>query len=132
MKRFLKWLGRQLSPATNSLDENLHPENGRIRPVPVRVKPPAARPRPQPPAPRTVTPETIELSTESAGIIADGGPGKNVLVQPQFLQEDTGTHETLMIVDETIPESEGKEAQFDPYNTGRFDRSKSWDGPSRK
>ncbi len=132
MKRFLKWLGRKLSPGTNSLDEELHPENDRIRPVPVRVKPPAARPRPQRPAERVVTPDTIEISTGNSGIIVDGGPGKNVLVRPQFLREDTGTHETLTIVDDTIAESEEKEAEFDPYNTGRFDLSKPWDGPSRK
>jgi len=132
MKRFIKWLGQKLSPDTNYLDEDLHPENDRIRPVPVRVKPPAARPRPQPPAAPTVSPDNIELSTGISGAIADGGPGKNVLVRSRFQQEDTGAHENLTIVDDTFPESEEKEAEFDPYNTGRFDRSKSWDGPSRK
>ena len=60
------------------------------------------------------------------GKIEDGGPGKNVLVKNKYLREDTGTHETLKIVDESILNSNDEDG-IDPYNTGRFDRSKSWD-----
>ena len=79
--------------------------------------------------PRTQDP--IDHSIEGTGRIADGGPGKNILIRNRYLREDTGTHETLKILDDSVLESEEVE-EFDPYNTGRFDRSKSWDGPSRK
>ena len=54
------------------------------------------------------------------------GPGKNVLIRSKYVREDTGTHETLKIVDDSLADS-GSEAGFDPYNTGGFDRSKNWD-----
>lgn len=60
-----------------------------------------------------------------AGRIVDGGPGKNVLARNKFLREDTGTHETLKIIDDSILDDD-EETGFDPYNTGSFDRSKSW------
>ena len=132
MKRFLTWLGRKLSPDTMDFDDDLRQDSARIRPVPVRVKPPAARKKPRPPAAKPEATDMVEFSTEKSGSIVDGGPGKNVLVRNRFIREETGTHETLKIVDDSILESEEKEAEFDPYNTGRFDRSKSWDGPSRK
>jgi hypothetical protein len=48
------------------------------------------------------------------------------------VREDTGTHETLKIIDESLVVEED-EGGMDPYNTGRFDRSKSWDSSrSRK
>jgi hypothetical protein len=132
MKRFLTWLGRKLSSETNDFDDDLRQRSAGIRPVPVRVKPPAARLKPRHPAAQPAAADMVEFSTEKSGSIADGGPGKNVLVRNRFIREDTGTHETLKIVDDSILESEEKEAEFDPYNTGRFDRGKSWDGPSRK
>jgi len=48
------------------------------------------------------------------------------LIRNRFIREDTGTHETLKIVDDSILEDD-TETGADPYNTGRFDRSKSWD-----
>jgi len=96
------------------------------------VRPPTAKPKPRPAAAPAENTNTVEFSTGKSGSIADGGPGKNVLVRNRFVREETGTHETLKIVDESILKSEEKEEEFDPYNTGRFDRSKSWDGPSRK
>ena len=128
MKRFVTWLRRILSPDTNSFDEDLRPGSARIRRAPVRVRRPAARPDA---APET-TNDCVELSTEKPGSIVDGGPGKNILIRSRFIREETGTHETLKIVDDSILESAEPEAEFDPYNTGRFDRSKSWDGPTRK
>ena len=60
------------------------------------------------------------------GHIEDQGPGKNVLVRKKYVREDTGTYETLKIIDESIdddPEVDG----IDPYNSGQFDRSRHWD-----
>jgi hypothetical protein len=64
-------------------------------------------------------------------VIADGGPGKNVLQRTRFVREDTGTHETLKIVDDLATNSDD-ESGIDPYNTGQFDRSKSWDKHFKK
>jgi hypothetical protein len=60
-----------------------------------------------------------------AGTIEDNGPGKNVLVRNKFVREDTGTHETLKILDDSMLDTQ--EEGIDPYNTGRFDRSRNWD-----
>ena len=56
----------------------------------------------------------------------DLGPGKNVLIRNRFVREDTGTHETLKILDDSMIETD-EEPGFDPYNTGNFDRSRNWD-----
>jgi hypothetical protein len=37
----------------------------------------------------------------------------------------------LKIIDESLLDSDDQ-GGFDPYNTGRFDRSKKWDSRSRK
>ena len=76
-------------------------------------------------------PEQIDLDPHIQGRIESLGPGKNVFVRSQYVREETGTHETLKIVDESLLESDGAD-DFDPYNTGRFDRSKQWDSRSRK
>jgi len=71
-------------------------------------------------------PQNVEYSSELGGEIVDGGPGKNVLGRNKYIREDSGTHETLKIIDISLLES-GDEDGIDPYNTGRFDRTKSWD-----
>lgn len=73
----------------------------------------------------------VELSLGSVGSIEDAGPGKNKLIRNKYLREDTGTHETLKILDDSILQSEDEDG-FDPYNTGQFDRSKSWNLRNRK
>ncbi len=65
-------------------------------------------------------------TTAGGGRIIDGGPGKNVFARNKLVREETGTHETLKIVDEDLL-NQIEEDGIDPYNTGRFDRSKSWD-----
>ena len=47
------------------------------------------------------------------------------LIRNKYLREDTGTHETLKILDDSIIDS-GEEEGFDPYNTGDFDRPQNW------
>ena len=69
--------------------------------------------------------EVPEFTPSLGGRIADGGPGKNVLVRNKYVREDTGTHETLKILDESLLKGD-EEFGADPYNTGRFDRSESW------
>ena len=65
------------------------------------------------------------------GNIVEEGPGKNVLIRNRFVREDTGTHETLKILDDSLVDS-GEETGIDPYNTGGFDRSKNWNNRFRK
>lgn len=60
------------------------------------------------------------------GTIEEHGPGKNVLIRNKYRRADTGTHETLTIVDDSVVDS-GEETGIDPYNTGSFDRSRNWD-----
>jgi len=80
-----------------------------------RAPEPARRAGDQPPPAAPARPE-----------IDDAGPGKNVLIRNRYRREDTGTHETLTILDDSMVDS-GEETGIDPYNTGNFDRSKNWD-----
>ena len=75
--------------------------------------------------PRNADSHDLAYETRLEGRIVDGGPGKNVFVRNRYLREDTGTHETLKIIDDSILDDE-EEFGGDPYNTGSFDRSKSW------
>ena len=73
----------------------------------------------------------VEFDSELGGRIEDGGPGKNVLVRNKYVREDSGTHDTLKIIDGSLSEDE-EEYGIDPYNTGRFDRSQSWNLRTKK
>ncbi len=77
----------------------------------------AAAPAPGP-LPR---PEPDHAETFSPPVAQEGS-----LIRNKYLREDTGTHETLKILDDSIIDS-GEEEGFDPYNTGDFDRSRNWD-----
>ena len=85
--------------------------------------PPRARPQQKVPRPN---PEFVDTDAELSSEIESNGPGKNVLIRNKFIREDTGTHETLTILDDSLVDS-GEESGLDPYNTGGFDRSKNWD-----
>lgn len=118
MKRFFTWLFDKFYDDDDELD------------LPVRTAAPGVRPKPV--QRKRPVPDAVNFSTEFEGKIEDGGPGKNVLVRNKYLREDTGTHDTLKIIDDSILISD-EEDGIDPYNTGRFDRSKSWDSSrSRK
>ena len=71
-------------------------------------------------------PEYVDADEDLSGRIESAGPGKNVLIRNKFVREDTGTHETLKILDDSLVDS-GEESGIDPYNTGGFDRSRNWD-----
>ena len=98
---------------------------------------PAAKPK-KPAEPMASSTETTELSNSTRSLRANGmhsieslGPGKNVLIKNRYVREDTGTHETLKILDDSILDT-GEEGGIDPYNTGAFDRSKNWTTRTRK
>lgn len=120
MQQFLKWLGTRLFPRETAPEPPL-------RQTGVRVRPQSARPA----APTATRPKTVRFDAGVNGTIADGGPGKNVLMRSRYVREDTGTHDSLKILDASLLEAE-EETGIDPYNTGRFDRAKSWESRSRK
>ena len=123
MKRFLTWLTDRFSA------ESKVPAKPR-RVSPLRSMPKAPLPKSR--KPTAIRPQAVEFAGEVEGKIIDGGPGKNVLVRNKYLREDSGTHDTLKIVDDSLLKSNDEDG-IDPYNTGRFDRSRSWDSSrSRK
>ena len=130
MKRFFEWLTSRISPDDDASDYSLRDSintGAPRRPAPPRagghtVKP-AARPKQAVPKRQ---PDVVNLDPRVEGRIEDRGPGKNVLIRNKYLREDTGTHETLRIVDDSIIDTDEEEG-FDPYNTGQFDRSRNWD-----
>ncbi len=118
MKRFLTWLGSKLF-AKEAVAESV------LRQTTRRGSPKSTAPTPKSPGA-----DLVELDTEFSGRIEDGGPGKNVLIRNKYVREDTGTHETLKIINDSLLEEE--ETGVDPYNTGGFDRSKFWNMRNRK
>ena len=123
MTRFWEWLKIRLGWEEEDDGLPLRQTGARVTPKPARK--PVQRPVKPKPASRKPEPGP-EFTAGVGGRIDDGGPGKNVLIRNKYVREDTGTHETLKIVDDSILESDD-EAGIDPYNTGRFDRSKNWD-----
>ena len=86
----------------------------------------AAQPKPSAGKVPRPKPEFVDADEDLSGTVESAGPGKNVLIRNKYVREDTGTHETLKILDDSLVDS-GEEPGFDPYNTGGFDRSKNWD-----
>jgi hypothetical protein len=119
MKRFLTWLGSKLFPKEAKQESILYQTTRRGNAKSKR------------PTPKTPGGDKLDLDTTLGGHIEDGGPGKNVLVRNKYVRDDTGVHETLKIIDDSLAEDED-EAGGDPYNTGRFDLSKFWGSRKRK
>lgn len=120
LEQLKNWFGDRLFPGKAKADEN-------FKPPPVRVRPPVQRAQ-RPDAKKSTTDLTFQA--DIGGRIEDAGPGKNVLIRSKYVREETGTHEVLKIVDESLIDDE-QDAGIDPYNTGRFDRSKSWTNRSK-
>ncbi len=116
MKRFFNWLADKLSPQKASPKPDLKQTGQYTIPKKAPVK--QAVPRSQP--------EYVEFDSSVDGQITDAGPGKNVLKLNRQIREDSGTHETLSFLDESTGNSTDDDG-IDPYNTGRFDRSRTWD-----
>ena len=120
MERIKNWLKERFSVNEASPQENPR-KTGSFGPV--TPTPPKKPPRP--------TPELVEVDSSLHSKVESQGPGKNVLIRNPYVREETGTHETLKILDDSIVDS-GEETGIDPYNTGGFDRSKKWDQRFRK
>jgi hypothetical protein len=121
MKRFLNWLADKITPQKASSQPG--PKQTGQRTIAKKAPVKQAVPRSQP--------EYVEFNSKVDGQIDDAGPGKNVFKRNKHIREDTGTHETLSILDESALNSADEEG-IDPYNTGQFDRSKTWDKRFRK
>jgi len=111
MQRLRAWLARILNPDREPPETRQWQSNLRATPQTAQKK---SRPV-----------EPVEYNAEVGGRIEDGGPGKNVLIRNKYVREDTGTHETLKIFSAANVDQGDDDGQ-DPYNSGRFDRSKSW------
>lgn len=120
LKKLRNWLLERYSDAD---DDNL--------PQPMKRSGAHVAPRPRKTPAREATKEAASDDANLAPAINDAGPGKNVLIRNRYVREDTGTHETLKILDDSLVDS-GEETGIDPYNTGGFDRSKNWSNRFRK
>lgn len=118
MKRFFQWLfGGRSATRTDSRDA--------ATPVPAARPVSHRRPAPKQAVPSR-QPDVVDIEPHLGGRIENVGPGKNVLIRNKYVREDTGTHDTLKILDDSVIESDEQEG-IDPYNTGQFDRSKQWE-----
>jgi hypothetical protein len=126
--RFLNWLKSTFSPRKDPESTDLRQTGSHLRQTGkhrsrVAFKPKQANRRPPS--------ESIDVDSDTEAEIADSGSNKNGLIRNRYIREDTGTHETLKILDDSLIET-NEETGIDPYNTGQFDRSKNWDSRSRK
>ena len=131
MKRFVNWLAGKFAPRKASPRTDLHRTGAQLRQTGAHLKHSGAH-RAMPPSPASKQPrapaqtEYVDIDTHVEGRIDDLGPGKNVLIRNKYVREDTGTHDTLKILDDSMLETD-EETGIDPYNTGQFDRSRNWD-----
>lgn len=123
MKRFINWLSGMFSPPQTARDTDLRKTGSYVNRTIARR--PVSKSQPKQAVPER-QPEFVDLDPHTDGRIADSGPGTNVLIRNKYLREDSGTHETLKILDDSMLDTQEEEG-FDPYNTGQFDRSKNWD-----
>jgi hypothetical protein len=123
MNRLTNWLKSRISPKKGSKRPNLVQTGAHLRQTGSHIRPKKTTPKQAVPRRQ---PEYVDLDPRVAGQIQGNGPGKNVLIRNKYVREDTGTHDTLKIIDDSIIDTEEVEG-IDPYNTGQFDRSKNWD-----
>ena len=116
LEKLTNWFKARVSADKPTPALGLHKTGSYVAPAPKVKKQQAPRP----------AAEFVDADPELTSTIESNGPGKNVLIRNKLLREDTGTHETLKILDDSLVDS-GEETGLDPYNTGGFDRSKNWD-----
>lgn len=116
LRRFFNWLKGHptaIGPSTPQLRRRVSAHQ-------------SIQPEPAHPAEGHEPKQVFDPYLPSDGAIVSAGPGKNVFMRNKYVREETGTHETLKIMDDTMVNS-GEEYGVDPYNSGEFDRSKNWD-----
>lgn len=128
LERLRNWLEERFSGGAPAKTPTLRQSGAH------NLRPPVSAPTVPPKGPEKAPqqePENVEFGSSTSGKLEDGGPGKNVLVRNKYIREETGTYETLKIVDDSLDDSE-EGFRDDPYNTGGFDRSKNWGNRFRK
>jgi hypothetical protein len=123
MKQLMNWLARTFSPRKTPPRPALTQTGSYLRQTGTQMNPGPAAANEAIPGRQS---ELVKLDTHVDGSIRDNGPGKNVLIRNRFVREDTGTHDTLTIIDDASIETR-EETGIDPYNTGQFDRSRNWE-----
>ena len=68
---------------------------------------------------------TVRPGTARNGVVRAARPPHKVVTRNRYVREDTGTHETLKIIDDSVVD-EFDDGGIDPYNSGEFDRSRTW------
>ena len=127
MKRFFNWLTNLFSTQAASRHHKLTRSGSYLRQTSNPLKPGSAEIRQVVPERQ---PEYVNLDASFAGRLVDSGPGRTVLRRSKLVREDSGTHETLTILDDSVTQFDD-EVGTNPYDTGDFDRSKNWDKRSR-
>ncbi len=69
--------------------------------------------------------ESIEFRDGLDKPVTGKDGSKHRAAPKKYVRENTGTHETLTIIDESLLQYDDKDG-IDPYNSGQFDRAKSW------
>ncbi|MDH3265469.1 MAG: hypothetical protein OEM25_00765 [Gammaproteobacteria bacterium] len=130
MKRLINWLTGRKSPAKPPGESSFSRTGAHLRQTGAHLRKKGGHTVDRGAKPKQATtqsqPEYVNLDPHVAGRVEDNGPGKNVLIRNKYVREDTGTHETLRILDDSIIDTHEEEG-IDPYNTGQFDRSRNWD-----
>ena len=128
MKRFIKWLAGVFSLQKAAPRPDLTQSGSYLRQTGSQVRRKSAGVRQAVPRRQ---PEFVNFDAKIARHVEDSGSDKSVSVRNKYIREDSGTHDTLTILDDSLIDND-EEAGFDPYNTGGFDRSKNWDKRTRK
>jgi hypothetical protein len=118
MARILNWLTRKSSDNSTSK----HRSDSTREPA---VKESSRRTRVRAPE-FGRQPEFVDLESRRRGHIGSDNSENGPFMKSQYIREDSGTHETLTILNESIP-SLSEDDGIDPYNTGQFDPSRYWD-----
>jgi len=129
MKRFIEILVDRFGPDKPAAPKKSLWQTDAYQKARLNTRKQKAAKQPPPKRPPLEKPEATpeaNYSSDIGGRIADGGPGKNVLIRDPHVREDTDTYETLTIVDDNLL-GQIEEDGIDTYNAGHSDHSKSWD-----
>ena len=141
LRRIKKWFGAQRDPEPWKANASNRKPVTAPRKVQVRSSrvAPTQRPPANEPSQGELTLASDVPSDEAIAFDAELrlveevdslGPGKNVLSHRTLYRVETGTYETLQLVDGPAVEEPVETVDpYDPYNTGSFDQ---WEKPRRK
>ncbi|MCH8117267.1 MAG: hypothetical protein IIA78_04000 [Proteobacteria bacterium] len=120
LRRLINWFRIQPEPHEKLPDDPLPGTGAQTLPGSARSIP--AVPRRQP--------EFVEPDPNVAEGSERHDKDRHAPRRSKYIREDSGTHETLKIIDDSLAEPNDDDG-IDPYNTGQFNRSRNWDKRSR-